>query len=80
MAESKYPKGAEFEYCIGTGVGLGAQWEDTGGKIKSDLEKIGLVAKISQYDWSVMDEKMYGGNLVTIENWYGTNYPEAEGM
>lgn len=80
MAESKYPKGAEFEYCIGTGVGLGAQWEDTGGKIKSDLEKIGLVAKISQYDWSVMDEKMYGGNFVALENWYGTNYPEAEGM
>jgi peptide/nickel transport system substrate-binding protein len=80
MAESKYPDGAEFDYYIGTGVGLGAQWEDTGGKIKQDLEKIGLIANISQYDWSVMDEKMYGGNFVALENWYGTNYPEAEGM
>ncbi len=80
MAESKYPDGAEFDYYIGTGVGLGAQWEDTGGKIKQDLEQIGLIANISQYDWSVMDEKMYGGNFVALENWYGTNYPEAEGM
>ena len=80
MAESKYPNGADFEYCIGTGVGLGAQWEDTGAKIKEDLEKIGLKAKILQVDWSVMDEKMYGGNFVAMENWYGANYPEAEGM
>ena len=80
MKESKYPNGATFDYFIGTGIGLGAQWEDLGLKIKQDLEKIGLVANIQQYDWSVMDEKMYGGNFVAIENWYGSNFPEAEGM
>ncbi len=80
LSESKYPDGFGFTLCIGTGVGLGADWETAGLKIKQDLSAIGINVKIEQYDWSVMDEKLFNGNYEALENWYGTMFPETEGM
>jgi len=79
MAESAYPDGFDVVHCIGTGVGLGADWESIGLKIQSDLAKIGINVTLEQYEWSTMDEKLLTGNYQSQQNWFGVFYGDAEG-
>lgn len=79
MAESSFPNGFEVVHCIGTGVGLGADWESIGLKIQSDLAKIGIKVTLEQYEWSTMDEKLLTGNYQSQQNWFGVFYGDAEG-
>jgi len=79
MAESSYPDGFEVVHAIGTGIGLGADWESIGLQIQSDLAKIGIVVKLEQYEWSTMDEKLLNGNYQSQQNWFGVFYGDAEG-
>jgi len=79
MSESNYPDGFEVSYFIGTGIGLGAEWEVLGIKIQQDLEKIGINANIEQYDWSVMDEKLLSGDFEAMQGWTGPVFSDTEG-
>lgn len=79
MAESSYPNGFEVVHCIGTGVGLGADWESIGLKLQSDLAKIGIKVTLEQYEWSTMDEKLLSGNYQSQQNWFGVFYGDTEG-
>lgn len=79
MAESSYPNGFDVVHCIGTGVGLGADWESIGLQIQSDLAKIGIKVTLEQYEWSTMDEKLLNGNYQSQQNWFGVFYGDTEG-
>jgi len=80
MAASKFPNGFDFTIFIGTGIGLGADWETLALKLQSDLSKIGINMKIEQYEWSVMDEKLFSGSYNAQLNWFGTLWAETEGI
>ena len=79
MAESSYPAGFNVVHAIGTGVGLGADWESIGLKLQSDLAKIGIRVTLEQYEWSTMDEKLLNGNYQSQQNWFGVFYGDTEG-
>lgn len=79
MAESSYPDGFDVVHCIGTGIGLGADWESIGLKLQSDLAKIGINVTLEQYEWSTMDEKLLTGNYQSQQNWFGVFYGDTEG-
>lgn len=79
MAESSYPKGFDVVLCIGTGVGLGADWQSIGLQEQSDLAKIGIKVTLQQYEWSTMDEKLLNGNYQAEQNWFGVFYGDTEG-
>ena len=79
MSKSNYPDGFEVSLCIGTGVGLGAEWEALGLKLQSDLAKIGITVKLEQYDWSAMDEKSVEGNYEMLLNWVGPYFADTAG-
>ena len=79
MAESGYPKGFDVVLCIGTGVGLGADWQSIGLEEQSDLAKIGIKVTLQQYEWSTMDEKLLNGNYQAEQNWFGVFYGDTEG-
>ena len=79
MAQSNYPDGFEVTHQIGTGIGLGAEWETLALQIQSDLAKIGIITTIEQYEWSIMDENIFGGNYEMLEAWWGPPYPTADG-
>ena len=57
MAESSYPKGFDVVLCIGTGVGLGADWQSIGLQEQSDLAKIGIKVTLN---------KMVGSQLMPL--------------
>jgi peptide/nickel transport system substrate-binding protein len=79
MAKSQHPNGGDFTIEIGTGGGFGAPWEVIAGKEAADLAKIGLKMKISQSDWSVVDEKSTKGNYEAMQIWTGIFVNEAAG-
>jgi len=80
ISKSSYPNGFEFTHSIGTGIGLGAEWETLALQIQSDLEEIGVKTKIEQYDWSIMDENIFSGNYQALQAWWGPTFPGPEGV
>jgi peptide/nickel transport system substrate-binding protein len=80
LSKSKYPDGFTFSLAIGTGLGIGADWETMALVIKEDLSKIGITMNIEQYDWSVMDEKLFKGNYQAEMVWYASQMADSEGM
>ena len=79
IAESNYPDGFEVSLCIGSGVGLGAEWEVLGLVLQSDLAKIGIIVSLEQYDWAAIDEKSFQGNYEALLNWVGPYFADTAG-
>jgi len=79
MAKSRYPDGFDVVLNIGTGIGLGADWETAGLKIADDLSKIGINVKLQQNEWSVQDEKLFSANYEAELNWFGPSFADTEG-
>ncbi len=80
MAKSKYPDGFPLTLTIGTGVICGCPNDTIALKIQKDLSKIGIDVKIEQYDWSVMDEKLFSGKYQAELGKYPSFFGDTEGM
>lgn len=78
LAQSAYPTGFSFSLAIGTGAGMGVPWDLLAVKEQVDLSQLGINVRIEQYDWSVMDEKLFSGNYEALQVWFGSVWPEAE--
>ena len=79
MAQSKYPDGFEVTMMIGTGIGLGSDWESLALKLTDDLAKIGIKIKLQQAEWSAMDEQEVAGNFDAMLNWTAAWFPDPAG-
>jgi peptide/nickel transport system substrate-binding protein len=79
MAQSAYPDGFDLTLTIGTGVGLGAEWQSIAAKEADDLSKIGINVKIEQYDWSIVDQKSRAGDYQAMQIWIGAQYDDPDG-